>query len=79
MDAKSRGSPRPEDKGNRNIRLVSTEKAKVVLFNGTSWSRYTTSVRVPKLYREVFEDVAKLGLSCRVGYLARIVARDMGL
>ena len=27
----SRGSPRPEDKGNRNIRLVATDKAKIVL------------------------------------------------
>ena len=73
----SRGSPRSEDKGNLNIRLVSTEEVKVVLFNGTSWNRYTTPVRVPKLYREVFEDVARLGLSRKIGYLARIVALDM--
>ena len=73
----ARGSPRPEDRGNRNIRLVSTNEAKVMLFNGVSWSRYSVAIRVPRIYEEVFEDIAKLGMSCKLGYLARIVALDM--
>ncbi len=73
----SRGSPRPEDKGNRNIRLVSEDEAKVVLFNGSSWKRYSIGVRVPRIYGNLFVTVAELGISCRLGYLARIVALDM--
>ena len=73
----SRGSPRPEDRGNRNIRLVGNDKAKIVLFNGVSWNRYEVSVRVPRIYSRLFESVADLGMSCKLGYLARLVALDM--
>jgi len=72
----SRGSPRPEDRGNRNIRLVGKDKAKIVLFNGASWNRYEVSVRVPRIYNRLFERVAELGMNCKLGYLARIVALD---
>jgi len=73
----SRGSPRPEDRGNRNIRLVGRNKMKMMLFNGASWNRYEVSDRVPKIYSRLFERVAELGMSCKLGYLARIVALDM--
>jgi len=73
----SRGSPRPEDKGNRNIRLISRDKMKVMLFNGMSWNRYEVYIRVSRIYDNLFERVAELGMSCRLGYLARIIALDM--
>jgi len=73
----SRGSPRPEDKGNRNIRLISRDKVRVMLFNGMSWNRYEVDNRVPRIYDNLFERVAELGMSCRLGYLARIIALDM--
>jgi hypothetical protein len=73
----SRGSPRPEDRGNRNIRLVSRNKALVMLFNGSRWQRYETSIRVPRIYEKLFDIVAKLGVNCRLGYLARIIVIDM--
>ena len=74
----SRGSLRPEDRGNRNIRLVSRDKARVVLYNGLSWSRYDVYVRVPRVYEKLFNTIAELGVNCRLGYLARLVALDMG-
>ena len=73
----SRGSPRPEDRGNRNIRLVGRDEAKIVLFNGASWSRFEVGVRVPRIYNRLFGVVAELGMNCKLGYLARIVALDM--
>ncbi|OYT50399.1 MAG: hypothetical protein B6U73_04185 [Desulfurococcales archaeon ex4484_204] len=57
---RSRGSPGPEDRGNRNIRLVSRDKAKVMLYNGSSWSRYHVNIRVPRIYSGFFEVVAEL-------------------
>ncbi len=73
----SRGSPRPEDRGNRNIRLVSRDKAKVMLYNGSSWSRYDVDVRVPRIYNKLFEVIAKFGMNRKLGYLARLLALDM--
>lgn len=73
----SRGSPRPEDRGNRNIRLVGRDEAKIMLFNGSSWIRYEVNIRVPRIYNELFETIAKLGMNCKLGYLARLVALDM--
>ena len=73
----ARGSPRPEDKGNRNIRLISRDKAKVMLYNGSSWSRYEVDVRVPRIYSKLFESIAEFGVNCKLGYLARLVALDM--
>jgi len=72
----SRGSPRPEDRGNRNIRLINRNKAKVVLFNGSSWSRYEIDIRVPRIYNKLFEVTAELGMNCKLGYLARLLALD---
>ncbi len=73
----SRGSPRPEDRGNRNIRLVNRDGAKVMLFNGSSWSRYDVRIRVPRIYEKLFSVVAELGMGCRLGYLARLAALSM--
>ncbi len=73
----SRGSPRPEDRGNRNIRLVSRNEAKVMLYNGSSWSRYDMGIRVPRIYERLFSVVAELGMRCKLGYLARLLALDM--
>ena len=73
----SRGSPRPEDRGNRNIRLISRDRVKVMLFNGSSWSRYEIEIRVPRIYNRLFEVVAELGMNCKLSYLARLLALDM--
>ncbi|MCD6487896.1 MAG: hypothetical protein J7K21_01550 [Desulfurococcales archaeon] len=72
----SRGSPRPEDRGNRDIRLISRGKARVMLYNSSFWDRYDIDVRVPRIYSEIFERIAELGMKCKLGYLARMVVLD---
>jgi len=73
----SRGSPRPEDRGNRNIRLVSRDEAKVMLYKGSSWSRCNMGIRVPRIHGKLFEVIAELGVNCNLGCLARLAALDM--
>ncbi len=74
----SRGSLGPEDRGNRNIRLVERNRAKVMLYNGSYWNRYEIDIRAPRIYSELFETIARFGMNCKLGYLARLVALDMG-
>jgi len=61
------------EKGNRNIRLVGGNTVEVLVYDGASWRRVRATYRASKRYAKILEEVAVLGMECRLGYLARLV------
>ncbi len=61
------------EKGNRNIRLVGGNTVEVLVFDDTSWRRIKVEYRTSMRYNMILNEVAKLGMENKLGYLARIV------
>ena len=61
------------EKGNRNIRLVGGNTVEVLVFDGTSWRRIKAEYRASTRYNMILNEVAKLGMENKLGYLARII------
>ena len=61
------------ERGNRNIRLVGNDTLSILVHDGASWRRIETEYRASPRYAKILEEVAKLGLESRIGYLARVV------
>ncbi len=64
-------------KGNANIRLITVNKAEILVFNYKGESkRIRVSLRVPKGYRKLVEALVKKALKREVGYPARVYIKE---
>lgn len=64
-------------KGNVNIRLLSTDKAEILVFNYKGESkRIKVNLRVPKGYRKLIEALVEKALKREIGYPARIYIKE---
>ena len=61
------------EKGNRNIRLIGDNVVEILIHDETSWRRIKVKYRASKRYDIVLNEVAKLGLENKLGYLARVI------
>ncbi len=61
------------ERGNRNIRLIGDNYVEVLVHDGDSWRRIRVEYKASKRYDMILDEVAKLGLMNRLGYLARVI------
>ena len=67
-----------EKRGNLNIRLVSVDRAEILVFNRKKEpERIVVSLRTPKGYRRVLEALLEKALKNEVGYPARVVIKEL--
>ena len=66
-----------EKKGNLNIRLISANKAEILVFNHRrETEKIVVRLRIPKGYRKVLETLVEKALNKEIGYPARIVIKE---
>jgi len=67
------------EKGNRNIRLIGDNDAEILVYDGASWRRIKVKYKASKRYSIVLNEVAKLGMENKLGYLARVILLNYSL
>jgi len=61
------------EKGNRNIRLIGDNDVEILVHDRASWRRIKVKYKASKRYSIILDEVAKLGIKNKLGYLARII------
>jgi len=61
------------EKGNRNIRLIGDNDVEILVHDEASWRRIKVEYGASKRYSMILNEVAKLGMENKLGYLARII------